>query len=169
MVDTTSSDLNPVILWGDEFSSWLGVLDELKLRPIAVILLGTTLIDLVCGCVGADCFVGLATDMDENVLLSLRGLSKLGLVDGRVTSQIGASASTLALECLIGTTGPRRPIPGWCHDTWAFSHCEVGGGDHLVHSRVLPSPWDTPSQHIASSFCRVARCEHITLPHGALA
>jgi hypothetical protein len=127
MVDTTSSDLKPVILWGDEFSSWLWVLDELKLRPIAVILSCVNSVDLVRGCIGEDCFVGLATDMDKNVLLSLRGLSKLGLVDGRVTSQIGAFASTLALECITGTTSLRRPISGWCHDTWAFSHCEVGG------------------------------------------
>jgi hypothetical protein len=117
-----------VILWGDKFSSWIGVLDELGLRPSAVILSRANSLDLVKNPVGVDCFVGLVEDDFEEVLLStLRGKCRLGLVDERVTKNLCDLAEKLNLSCLIGTVGLRRRIPGWEGDTLSLRHCEVEG------------------------------------------
>jgi hypothetical protein len=95
----------PVILWGDAFSSWIGVLDELGLRPSAALLTSVDSIDLVKGAVGVDCYVGLVTDFDDNILTTLRGNCRLGLVDGRVTKKLCDLVEKLNLSCLIGTIG----------------------------------------------------------------
>jgi hypothetical protein len=77
----SSARCQPVILWGDTFSSWLGAAQELHLRPVAVILSTLDSVELVRASVGVDCFVGLAGDV-EIILDSLRGKCRLGLVDG---------------------------------------------------------------------------------------
>jgi hypothetical protein len=122
-----SSDREPVFLWGDSFCSWMGVLQEMKFRPVAVILTSRACFDLVRGCVSADCFVGLESDLNDKIISSLRGICKLGLVDGRITSRTCSMATQLALKGILGTKPLRRPIPGWCHDSWGLRHCDRGG------------------------------------------
>jgi hypothetical protein len=123
----TQQRREPVILWGNEFCSWLGVLDELGLRPSAVVLSSAAKIGLVQSAVGVDCFVGLADDFVEVLLPILRGKCQLGLMDGRVTKSVSDLAEKLDLSYLIGTVGLRRRIPGWSRDTLSLRHCEVGG------------------------------------------
>jgi hypothetical protein len=123
---TSSTQYQPVILWGDEFSSWIGVAKELHLRPVAVVLSSLNSVELVKASVGVDCFVGLARDV-KDILDSLSGKCRLGLVDGRPTREICALSDRVGLECLIGTKNLRRPIKGWKHDNVAVRHCDVGG------------------------------------------
>ena len=77
----SSARCQPVILWGDAFSSWLGAAQELALRPLAVILSTLDSLDLVRASVRVDCLVGLARDV-EVILGSLSGKCRIGLVDG---------------------------------------------------------------------------------------
>jgi hypothetical protein len=81
----------------------------------------------VKGAVGVDCYVGLVTDFEENILSTLRGNCRLGLVDGRVTKNLCDLAEKLNLSCLIGTVGLRRQVPGWQGDSMSIRHCEFGG------------------------------------------
>jgi hypothetical protein len=81
----------------------------------------------VRGSVGADCFVGLEADFNETIAQSLRGICKLGLVDGRVTLKTCELAEKLDLACILGTKSLRRPIQGWTHDSWTVQHCDRGG------------------------------------------
>jgi hypothetical protein len=67
---------------GDEFSSWFGFLDELGLKPAAVILSSLEGVNLVRAAVGIKCFVGLASNFVEVLLPFLQGKCRLGLVDG---------------------------------------------------------------------------------------
>jgi hypothetical protein len=87
-------------------------LDELGLRPSAVLLTSADSIDLVKGAVGVDCYVGLVTDFEENILSTLRGNCRLGLMDGQVTKNLCDLAEKLNLSCLIGTVRLRRQVPG---------------------------------------------------------
>jgi hypothetical protein len=123
---TSSTRCQPVILWGDEFSSWIGAAKELHLRPVAVVLSSLNSVELVKASVGVDCFVGLARDV-KVILDSLSGKCRLGLVDGRPTREICALAECVGLECLLGTKNLRRPIKDWKHDNVAVRHCDVGG------------------------------------------
>jgi hypothetical protein len=118
--------LELVILWGDAFSSWAGVLQELRLRPVAVILKNFDSLNLVRASVGVDCFVGLAQDV-EAILGSLSGKCHLGLVDGRPTRQICQLGERFGLDCIVGTQNIWRGISGWRHDSHSVLHCEVGG------------------------------------------
>jgi hypothetical protein len=117
----------PAILWCDDFCSWLGVLEELHLRPVAVVMTSTLCMDLVRASVGGDCFVGLESDFTVTIAESLRGRCKLGLVDGRITVKTCALASKLALERILGTKPLRRPIGGWSQAVWTLRHCDQGG------------------------------------------
>ena len=114
-------------MWGNDFSSWLGILDELGLQPVAVIVSSLDSLDLIRHVVGVDCFVGVATDFEAVLLPSLHGRCRLGLVDGRLSTTLCELATKLDLSNLIGTVGLRRPIPGWTLDTLSLRHCEVGG------------------------------------------
>jgi hypothetical protein len=93
-----------VILWGEEFCSWIGVLDKLGLRPAAVILHLLDAVKLAKGAIGIDCFVGVASDLVKILLPWLRGKCRLGLVDGRITGSLWTLVTQLDLSCLIGTT-----------------------------------------------------------------
>jgi hypothetical protein len=148
---THCDDRTDVVLWGDDFCSWLGVLTELKLRPIAVLLSSLESVELVKACVEADCYVGSVQDMTGPLLDSLAGTACLGLVDGRVTTQICALATTLGLKGVLGTSSMRRKIDDWSHDTWSTTHCEVGGvttrrthGCYLVPGSKAPAAFDSP-------------------------
>ena len=94
--------IDAVILWGDEFSSWIGATKELHLQPVAAILSSLNSVKLVKASVGVDCFMGLAGDV-KVILDSLCGKCRLGLVDGRPTQEICALAEHVGLECLLGT------------------------------------------------------------------
>jgi hypothetical protein len=124
---TSKRRKEPVILWGDEFCSWIGVLEELGLCPAAVILSSMDAIHLVKGVVGIECFVGTASDLEAVLLPSLRGKCRLGLVDGRVTGKLCEMATQLNLSRLIETTCVQRKVPGWENDSMTLRHCEVGG------------------------------------------
>jgi hypothetical protein len=136
---------------GDSFSSWAGVVQELRLRPVAVILSNLDSLDLVRASVGADCFVGQAQDV-ESILASLSGKCCLGLVDGCPTPQICRLGELFGIGCIIGTQNVRREISGWRHDSYSLCHCEVGGvtitptpgvcllyGDQLPLRAALPT------------------------------
>jgi hypothetical protein len=123
---TTSTHQEPVILWGNDFCSWTGAVQELKLRPVAVILTNLDLIDLTRATVGPDCFVGLASEV-EQVMAALSGQCRLGLVDGRPNINICTLGGCFGLEYIIGTKNLRRGFVGWRHDSYAFKHCDVGG------------------------------------------
>jgi hypothetical protein len=73
----SSTRCQPVILWGDEVSSWIGVAQELHLRPVAVVLLSLNSVKLVKVSVGVDCFVGLTGDV-KDILDSLSGKCRVG-------------------------------------------------------------------------------------------
>jgi hypothetical protein len=122
----TTARQEPVVLWGDDFSSWLGVVQELSLRPVAVILSRLDLVALVQATVGTDCFVGLASEV-EAVLGALSGKCRLGLVDGHPTRKFCELGDRFGLDCIIGTKNVRRRIDGWRHDSFAFKHCDVAG------------------------------------------
>jgi hypothetical protein len=119
-VVTRSTQYQPVILWGDEFSFWIHAAKELHLRPVGVVLSSLNSVKLVKASVGVDCFVGLARDV-KVILDSLSGKCRLGLVDGRPC----ALAERVGLECLIGTKNLRRLINGWKHGNVAVRHCDV--------------------------------------------
>jgi hypothetical protein len=120
-------DRSTAVLWGDHFCSWIGVLTELRLRPIAVILSELGSVEIVQACVGSDCFVGLAQDITGTVLDALRHNATIGLVDGRVTARVCSLASALGIKGIVGTSSIRRKIPGWGHSTCSVTHCEEGG------------------------------------------
>ena len=134
-----SAQCQPVILWGDAFSSWLGAAQELHYRPVAVILSTLDSVELVRASVGVDCFVGLAGDV-EIILDSLSGKCRLGLVDGRPTREICSLAERFGLECIVGTKNVRRSIGGWKHDHEHLWHCEVGGVTTTSTHRVCLLP-----------------------------
>jgi hypothetical protein len=151
----TTDNREPVVLWGEAFCSWIGVLGILNLKPVGIFLTCLDSIELVRKCVGADCFVGRVDSMDTLVSQSLIHGARLGLIDGRVTSAICGVASTLGLTRLLGTTSMRRKISGWSHDSWRVTHCDVGGvttlGSHgccLVPGNEAPStsplPYNAP-------------------------
>jgi hypothetical protein len=111
-------------------------------------------------CVGADCFVGLASELKEPFVHALRGMCKLGLVDGHITSNLICSLATkLDLRCLIGTTSLRQKITGWCHDTWSFLHCKVGG--------VTTCSIQGSASHQLNGAFRSTRCKHRAMSNGA--
>jgi hypothetical protein len=124
---TSTVDLEPVILWGSDYCSWLCVLKELKLRPVVLILATFDSVDLAQATVGGDCLVILATDLDDLLIKSITGMAQLGLVDGRVTSSLCESSARMGLKRIIGNKPLRRSIPGWTHDSWSFQHCDIGG------------------------------------------
>jgi hypothetical protein len=114
---TSRHHKEPVILWGDDFCSWIGILDELGLEPVAVILSSSASLALARGSVGNNCFVGLAADFQESLLPSMHGQCRLGLVNGRITQGLCGLGAQLDLKCLIGTTCVRQNIPAWQHDS----------------------------------------------------
>jgi hypothetical protein len=73
-----------VILWGNRFCLWIGILGELGLLPAATILSSLNTIHLAQGAAGIECFVGTPSNFQKVLLPSLRGKVWLGLVDGRV-------------------------------------------------------------------------------------
>jgi hypothetical protein len=122
---TSVDDLEPVILWGDGFCSWLGVLHELKFRPVAVLLTDPAQnLDIVRACVGADCFIGSVASLTDAIILSLKGSCRLGLIDGRVSSGTCDLARKLDLKGLLGTQRMRRGVGGWSTDICRISHCD---------------------------------------------
>jgi hypothetical protein len=90
-----------------------------------VILSSLAQVDLVRATVGSDGYVRLANDV-EDILTSLGGTCRLGLVDGRPTPMVGTLAAHFEVDCLVGTKNICRAIKGWRHDSYAFKHCEVG-------------------------------------------
>jgi hypothetical protein len=115
------------VLWGDNFCSWVSIVHELQLRPVVVILSCFHSVDLIKASVRNNCVVVLESDLNPSLLRSLRGLAKLGLVDGRTKSSMCDIALQLGVTCLIGTKTLQRPIAGWTHDKWSFQHCNMGG------------------------------------------
>jgi hypothetical protein len=80
--------LEPVVLWGNNFCSWVSIVKELQLRPIIAVLSCFHSGELVKALVGSDCIILLNQDLNPSLLGSLRGLAKLGLVDGHTTSGV---------------------------------------------------------------------------------
>jgi hypothetical protein len=72
MTVTSKRKKEPVILWGDELCLWIGVLDEIGLRPAAIILPSMDAIHLVQGVVGIECFVRNASEFEAVLLPLLR-------------------------------------------------------------------------------------------------
>jgi hypothetical protein len=142
---TSTRRKEPVILWGCEFCSWLRVLDELGLRPAAVIVSSLINLPLIRSVVGVDCFVGTEVNFVEVLLPTLRVKCRMGLVDRRLSQHLCSLAEKLDMSCLIGTLGLRRQILGWERDTLSLRHCEVGGittaltqGACLIRGKVPP-------------------------------
>jgi hypothetical protein len=73
--------------------------------------------------VRGDCVIVVESDLDPNLQLTLPGKALLGLVDGRITSQMCEMSVHLDLECLIGTKALCHAIPGWAHDIWSIQQC----------------------------------------------
>jgi hypothetical protein len=124
---TSKRRKEPIVLWGDEFCLWIGVLDEFGIRPAAVILLSIDAIHLVQRVVETECFVQTVSAFEAVLLSLLRGKCQLGLVDGQVTGKLCKMATLLNLSCLIGTTCVQQKVPGCKNDSMSLRHCEVGG------------------------------------------
>ncbi len=104
--------LEPVVLWGGNYCSLVGVLQELHVWPVVVILSCFNAVALIKASVGQDCIVVLDQDLNPPLLATLRGLAKLGLVDGYTTSGVCDIALQLGLTNLIGTKMLCRSVPG---------------------------------------------------------
>jgi hypothetical protein len=116
-----------VVVWGDEFPSWLLVLAELHLKARVVVLSGETRLTLVKSLVEEDCLIVTETKAREILGPHTLNNSSLCLVDGRVTSDTARFLERCGITRIIGTKGIRRKIPGWSHATWTGDHTRLGG------------------------------------------
>jgi hypothetical protein len=63
----SKTEVEPVVVWGEEYSSWLGLVQELQLRPVVVILSCFNSAGLVKASVGDDCFVILESSLSASL------------------------------------------------------------------------------------------------------
>ena len=95
----------PVVVWGDEFPSWLLVLGELRLRAAVVILSSPTHTSLVKSLVAANCLIVTAEDAWSVLTPATTGECSLCLVDGRVGAASARLLETCGVTRILGTRG----------------------------------------------------------------
>jgi hypothetical protein len=141
-----------VIVWGDEFPSWLLVLGELRLRAAVVILSSPTFISLVKSLVAANCLIVTAEDAWSVLTPATTGECSLCLVDGRVGAASARLLETCGVTRILGTRGLRRAIPHWTHDSFTAAHWTLGGvTTEEVTGVCLALGSSTPSCHAIPS------------------
>jgi hypothetical protein len=115
----STTKLESDVVSGYEYSSWwwLGVAQELQLRPVVVILSCFDSVDLFKASVGDDCLIILESNLSASLGSSLKGMARLGLEDGRITSCLCGLSDQIGLERLVGTRMLRQPVKGWTQDT----------------------------------------------------
>jgi hypothetical protein len=117
----------PVVVWGDEFPSWLLVLKEPRMQARVVVLTSETQLAFVQSLVEEGCLIVTAKKAREILDPNTVGHSSLCLVDGRVASDTARFLQTCGVTRILGTKGIRRSIPGWSHATWTSEHVRLGG------------------------------------------
>jgi hypothetical protein len=125
------------VVFGDAMPCWLPFLAELGLRAVLVFLKTEEYLDSVEALVDDECLV--MSGQDWRVFgsrLPTFGLRDVvGLIDGRLTTDVALLAQTMQLGSLSSTMAVRRSIAGWVGNKVQVNHTFVGGVT-AAHPRI---------------------------------
>jgi hypothetical protein len=147
-----------VIVWGDDFPSWLLVLGELRLRASVVVVSSELHLSLIQSLVEEDCLVITAAHALSVLTPDTTGGCSLCLVDGRVLPTTARLLQSCGVTRILGTRGIRRAIPQWTNVGWSAAHWKLGGVTNEEVSGVCLALGSAPpaSHHSLDSIGRDA-------------
>jgi hypothetical protein len=172
------------VVFGDVMPSWLPCLGELGLRAVLVFLKTDEHLDAVEALVDDECMILSGQDwrVFGSRLPTFESRQVIGLIDGRLTTDIALLARTMQMHSLSSTMAARRPVAGWAGHKVRVEHTLVGGvtachprihryDNRDVEYKVLAIPQSAPRDvgtvlsAVASSFhFRAAPDDHAVVP-----
>jgi hypothetical protein len=148
------------VVLGEAFPSWLFHTNELGLEIRHVSVQNSVYMSCIHKLCGATVPVWSGPDLTSLVSSWPPNADvRLCLLDGRVTSKLLGSLSSVGVDKVVSTQTPRRPCVGWHLVFTRVPHFEVGGVTVRVvtivrHScQICPSPvrWEVAVQRDAST------------------
>jgi hypothetical protein len=125
------------VVFGVSMPCWLPGLAELGLRAVLVMLRDDTHLDAVEVLVGDECLILCGPDwrVYGTRVPTFGTREVVGLIDGRLTSDIASLARAMGLYALSSTMSLRRSVPGWEGTKVLVDH-SLAGGVTTVHPRI---------------------------------
>jgi hypothetical protein len=120
------------------------VVQELRLRPVLVLLQDETYAGLIRELVGQDCRILNGVNTETSSFVTSLSHVRIGLVDGSITSTKSGILEGLRITWIYYTKRLRRKISGWNNVQTLIRHEAVGGVTLYVLQCGLLSKAEAP-------------------------
>jgi hypothetical protein len=117
------------VVFGDTLPCWLPVLPELGLGAVMVLLRSDKMLGAVEAIVDDECIIVVGPDWSVfgTRVPNFNTQEVVGLVDGRITTEVASLATAMSLHAVTTTASARRNLPGWTSKKVLVDHARVGG------------------------------------------